>query len=456
MNHPNIQRRRPSPGRVVAVLLAAALAALAGCRTFEGMSPRAREQAEMSARLLQQQAQNMRFADHYVGSLIEAVHSREFAIDDATQRYALSGWLLAQANTAYISASGDNAVIGCLDLVALATLSRMTMEDYGPRRFPSEVGPLLAVHRALEAEAWRLTEGVLNPTQQNDLRVLLEQWHEQNTGADLAPFMRFQEFVRLAPSQRTSTGRSMPTSLIGLVGLDPMAGLDPAVRQVEQTRLMAERAIYYAQRVPILMDLQLDRSLNRIAAGPESQKLQRQTASMTSSAERFAAVAEALPADFAREREALVRQLSELLNSQAETLTPMLLELRASLEAGNTTAVSVDQAVRSIDALVARAKAPPAPGQPPGRPFDVTEYTQAATEISRAASELNTLLGALGTKAPEVGTAVGTAVGTSLAQGRTLVDYLFVRAAWLIAMLLGGLLAVLLLYRWLAPRIRPA
>ena len=452
MDHPHIELRRPSPGRLAAVLLAAALATIAGCRTFDNLSPRAREQAEMSAHLLQLQAQNMRFADHYVGGLIEAVHRREFMIDDAAQRYALSGWLLAQANTAYISASGDNAVIGCLDLVALATLSRMAVEDSGPRRFPSEVGPLLAVHRALEAEAWRLAEGVLSPTQQQDLRVLLEQWHEQNSDVDLAPFMRFQEFVRLAPSQRTSTGRSMPTSLIGLVGLDPMAGLDPAVRQVEQTRLMAERAIYYAQRMPILMDLQLDRSLNRIAAGPESQKLQRQTASMTSSAERFAAVAEALPGDFAREREALVRQLSELLDSQAETLTPMLLELRTALEAGNTAAVSVDQAVRSIDALVALAKAPPPPGQPPGRPFDVTEYTQAATEISRAANELNTLLGALGTKAPEV----GTAVGASIAQGRTLVDYLFVRAAWLIAMLLGGLLAVLLLYRWLAPRIRAA
>ena len=452
MDHPHIERRRPSPGRLAAVLLAAALVTVTGCRSFDNLSPRAREQAEMSARLLQQQMQNMRFADQYVGSLIEAVHRREFLIEDAAQRYALSGWLLAQANAAYISASGDNAVIGCLDLVALATLSRKAVEDFGPQRFPSEVGPLLTVHRALEAEAWRLAEGVLSPTQQKDLRLLLEQWHEQNSDTDLAPFMRFQEFVRLAPSQRTSTGRSMPTSLIGLVGLDPMAGLDPAVRQVEQTRLMAERAIYYAQRMPILIDLQLDRSLNRMAAGPESQKLQRQTASMTSSAERFAAVAEALPADFAREREALVRQLSELLNSQAETLTPMLLELRAALEAGNTTAVSVDQAVRSIDALVALAKAPPPPGRPPGRPFDVTEYTQAATEISRAASELNTLLGTLGTGAP----AVGTAVGAGLAQGRTLVDYLFVRAAWLIAMLLGGLLAVLLLYRWLAPRIRPA
>jgi len=159
-----------------------------------------------------------------------------------------------------------------------------------------------------------------------------------------------------------------------------------------------------------------------------------------------------LPADVAREREAFMRQLSELLNAQAETLTPMLLELRAALEAGNTTATSVDQAVRSIDALVARAKAPPAPGQAPGRPFDVTEYTQAATEISRAAGELNQLLGALGTRGPEL----GTAVGASVEQGRTLVDYLFVRAAWLIALLLGGLLAVLLAYRWLAPRIRPA
>ena len=452
MNHSRIQHRRPSPGRVAVVLLAVALAAVAGCQSLEDLSPRARKQAETSAKLLQQQAQNMRFADHYVSSLIEVVHREEFVLGDAAQRYALSGWMLAQANTAYISASGDNSLIGCLDLIALATLSRMAIEDAGPRRFPAAAPTLLAVHRTLETEAWRLSDGVLTPTQQSDLRVLLEQWHTQNAGADMAPFMRFQEFVRLAPTQRASTGRSMPSSLIGLVGLDPMAGLDPAVRQVEQTRLLAERAIYYAQRMPILMDLQLDRSLNRMAVGPEAQRLQQQAASLTSSAERFAAVAEALPADVAREREAFMRQAAELLNAQAGTLTPMLLELRAALEAGHTTAVSVDQAVRSIDALVALAKAPPPPGQPPGRPFDITEYTQAATEISRAANELNSLLGSLGTRSPEL----GTAVGASIAQGRTLVDYLFVRAAWLIAMLLGGLLAVLLLYRWLAPRIRPA
>ena len=73
-------------------------------------------------------------------------------------------------------------------------------------------------------------------------------------------------------------------------------------------------------------------------------------------------MAEALPDEFSKEREALIRQLSELLASQQAILLPMLVELRAALEAGNLTATSVDGAVRSIDALVGRLKAPPGAG----------------------------------------------------------------------------------------------
>jgi hypothetical protein len=240
----------------------------------------------------------------------------------------------------------------------------------------------------------------------------------------------------------------LPSSLMGVVGLDPMAGLDPAVRQVEQSRLLAERAVFYAQRVPILMDLQLDRSLNRVASGPGSQKLLQQSASLTTSAARFASAAETLPDTFAQEREALIGQLSEMLTAQQATLTPMLLELRGALEAGNTTATSVDQAVRSIDTLVARFEK--RPGEPRGKPFDVNEYTQAAAEITRAAGELQLLLGSVGTQAPQV----GNALEAGATQGRALVDYFFVRVAWLIALLCTGLLATLLLYRWLSLRIR--
>ena len=148
---------------------------------------------------------------------------------------------------------------------------------------------------------------------------------------------------------------------------------------------------------------------------------------ISTSAERFAAVAEALPDEFSKEREALIRQLSELLASQQAILLPMLVELRAALEAGNLTATSVDGAVRSIDALVGRLKAPPGAGATPGRPFDITEYTQAAEGITRAAVELQQLIGSIDAQAPQL----GATLGASVAKGRSLIDYLFVRAAWL-------------------------
>ena len=443
-------RALPPRALTLAIAVLAAALALAGCNSMRSKSPQARKDAETAARLLQLQQQNMRFADNYVMRLIEAARKSEGLASDPVQRHGLSGWMLAQATTAYSAASGDNAAMATLDLVALATLSSAVIEVSGPQRFPQQIDAMLAAHRELEAEAWMLAADFLTPTQQADLRRVLLDWRAQHMDVETAPFVRFREFVGALPSTTAQRGIRLPTSLIGLVGLDPMAGLDPAVRQVEQSRLLAERAIYYAQRVPIIVDLQLDRSLTRISVDPDTRALLAQTASMSTSAERFAAVAEALPDEFSREREALIQQLSELLTTQQATLLPMLVELRAALEAGNLTATSVDGAVRSIDTLVARFKAPPGAGAKPGRPFDITEYTQAADGITRTAVELQQLIGSIDAQAPQLN---GT-LEASAAKGRSLVDYFFVRIAWLIAMLCAGLLATLLVYRWLAPRVR--
>ena len=430
------------------IALLVALLALAGCQTLKELSPEARREAEITARLQQLQAQNMRFADEYVSRLVQAGRSTEASLTDPEQRFLVSGWLLAQANTVYIDASGENAVIGTVDLIALATLSRMVMEDWAREQAPMQAAPLVAVHRELEASAWQLADQVLNPKQQDDLRRVLTEWRAKNPDVRNAPFIRFKEFATLNPGSGDGQRKvNLPGSLMGIVGLDPMAGIDPAVRQIEQSRLLAERAVFYAQRVPILIDLQLDRSLNRLAAGPGSQKLQRQGASLTDSAARFASVAEALPGTLASEREALIEQMSSMLTQQEATLTPMLAELRSALEAGHVAATSVDAAVRSIDAMVGRFEHKP--GEPRGRPFDVTEYGRAAADIAQAADRLQVLLASADTKAPQF----ARAFASGAAEGRALVDYLFVRVAWLIALFCVGLLATLLLYRWLAPRI---
>jgi len=215
------------------------------------MSPQARRDAETAARLLQLQQQNMRFADNYVMRLMTAARMAEHRAADPMQRYHLSGWLLAQAVTAYSAASADNAVMGALDLVSLATLSGEVVEVTGPSRFPQQADAMRTVHRELEAEAWKLAADFLTPTQQADLRRVLLDWRAQHMDVETAPFLRFREFVNVTPSTTAQSTTAVPSSLIGLVGLDPMAGLDPAVRQVEQSRLLAERATYYVQRVPV-------------------------------------------------------------------------------------------------------------------------------------------------------------------------------------------------------------
>lgn len=449
---PEARRRAPSsrPLRAaLALAIATAAVALAGCQTIRGLFPASKEDQETATRLLELQARNMRYADLYVGTLTVATRHLDLATGDPEQRYALSGWVLAEANAAYSDASADNAILGCLDLVTLATLSRMTAEAIGPERFPEHAPAIIAVHRELENDAWELAAGILTPTQQSDLRRVLTDWHAKHPDSETAPFIRFQEFVSETTTTSGKSKTTMPSSLMGLVGLDPMAGLDPAVKQVEQSRLLAERALYYAQRVPVIFDLQLDRSVNRLAAGPESQRLQQQTASLTSSAARFAAVAESLPATLAAEREALIAQLNQTLVTQATTLRPLLAEMRGTLDAGSAAAASIDRATRSIDTLVARFEKKP--GEPAtGRPFDVNEYTQAAAEISRAAGELDRLVGSTGTQAPRL----SAALDAGAAQGRSLVDYFFVRAAWLIGLLCLGLLATLLVYRRLAPRVQ--
>lgn len=432
---------------LAAVAITACALGLAGCGSIRGMFPESRKEEAKATELLQLQARNMRYADMYVGTLVDAVAHLESADSDPMQRYALSGWILAEANTAYSDATAENAVLGTLDLVTLATLSRMMVETNGPARFPDQAATMLAVHTELETAAWELAAQILTPAQQADLRRVLTEWREKHPDSQIAPFVRFQEFLTEIPTASSKSKVSMPSSLIGLVGLDPMAGLDPAVRQVEQSRLLAERALYYAQRLPILFDLQLDRSMNRLAAGPESQNLQRQAASLTASAATFASVAEALPGTISAEREALVLQLNETLTSQAATLRPLLVDMRGTLEAGSAAAASIDQATRSIDALVARfSKKPGEPGT--GKPFDVTEYAQAAAEIAKAAAQLDQVIGSVGTQAPQL----GAALDASAAQGRSLVDYFFVRVAWLIALLCLGLLATLLVYRRFAPR----
>ena len=275
------------------------------------------------------------------------------AQDDPEIRLALASWQLTQANAAYGNASGPSPVVNALDLVTLASLSRMVAEDSIVPRFPETGQQLLATHRELEKTAWTLCEEFLTPSQIADFHGILDEWRRQHPTVRTVAFIHFLDFAkqigRPKPGEEARKG-----GLFAMLGIDPLAGLDPAIREIEQTRALAERTIYYMQRMPYVLNLQLERVTSELLTRPEYRQILSDSSRISTSVERFSLVASALPAQISAEREAMVNQIADQLVAQEQTLRPLLVDLRGTLEAGSATAQALESAVRSFDALMAR------------------------------------------------------------------------------------------------------
>jgi hypothetical protein len=410
-----------------------------------GEERRAEQQAQQRSEI-QQTCQ--RFADGFAGQVLESVGPLMKQATDVAIVDQLSYWQITQLNSAYTIATGPSPVLCQLDFVVLATLSRMVVEDTLAGLDDDLLGSLTAVYRELEREAWANAATVLTAAQLEELRRLIEDWRVRNPKVTLVVFVHFAEFAEAAGLSAEATGA--PGSLFGLLGLDPLSGLDPAVKQIEQTRLLAERAIYYMQRMPYLLDLQTHRVVLQATLAPEVKRANASLERATLAMETYAEIGTGLPDAIAREREALIEQLSgEMLRQEAE-LRDLLADLQATLATGSETAVAVNAAVDSLDRLVARFPRREPGTAPAGRPFDIAEYTAAAAEFAGTARQLTALLEALGRE----GTPVAAAVADGAEAGRALVDYLFWRALLLGGLLIAGGFAASLAYRAVAARIR--
>ena len=409
-----------------------------------GEERRAEQQAQQLAKI---QQSCLRFADGFAGQVLESVGPLMKQATDVRIVDQLSYWQITQLNSAYTIATGPSPVLCQLDFVVLATLSRMVVEDTLVGLDDDLLGSLTAVYRDLEREAWTNAATVLTPTQLEELRRLIKDWRARNPKVSLVGFVHFSEFAEDAGwslEQQRALG-----SLLGLLSFDPLAGLDPAIKQIEQTRLLAERVIFYMQRVPYLLDLQTQRVVLQATLAPEVKRANASLERATLAMETYAEIGTGLPDAIAREREALIQQLSGEMLRQESELRGLLSELQTTLATGSETAVAVNTAVDSLDRLVARfPRREPGTASAEGRPFDITEYTAAATEFAGTARQLTVLLEALGRE----GAPVAAAVAGGAEVGRALVDYLFWRALLLGLLLIVAALSAALAYRWFASR----
>jgi hypothetical protein len=389
------------------------------------------------------EAEVMRFGDDLTATIAQAADEFGDQVGTPQARALALSLKTGAANNSMIIASGPNPTANLLDMVVLVTLGRMTFEDYWVPRYGPPAQPMLDVSRGLEKEIWSVAAQVLTPQQLNELRELIRVWRAEHPG-QLEAGVRFRDFAEIAAG-KTIGSKARPGSLLGIFLLDPLAGLDPATREMEQTRYVADRALYVLQRMPNLLRWQSELLFSQTLATPGLQQMVSNSTQFAQSAEQLSQAVEKLPEQLSLERQKLMNDVT----AQAPQWQAILVQLQQTFQAGNEMATTVNSLAKSLgnsggDTNPVTTSSPSA-----AKPFDVNEYGAAATQIGAAAQQLNTLVATLDKSTPQLD---GVVERTRL-EGREMVDYTFHRALCLLALALLGFVLAMLVYRYLATRL---
>ena len=396
----------------------------------------------------------LRFADEFFSQMQTGIEKlqrqgRPLATADVLR------WKIALGTDICAIASGPNAVANLLDLTVLVSVTRAAAESSAlATEFGSSLQPLLEDCRSAEGQAWRLAATVLTEKQQAELRGAIAAWQRQNPLAENILAARSVSIsTQLTPPEGEAT-REKPGSVFGLLRLDPLAGLDPATREIAQSRLLAERALYVTQKMPQLLRWQLELLSANTLASPTVQQLVANTSQLTAAVDRVSLVTEQLPAQIDRQRE----EIFKALDAQEKQLTPLVAEMRLALGAGKGMSDSLNTTLVSMDALMKRfgvgEPPPPGPKPPAGAPFRIQDYTQSAAQFEATARQLTELLRSVdqslaSPNLTKLTAQVSPVVQEAKMSGKEVVDYAFVRGLLLVA----AVLVAALLYRYLSPRL---
>ncbi len=402
--------------------------------------------------MAQLQMKVMRFADDYVANVAQAADA--FSAQATTPEGRLAGLRikLGQATAAYTDASGENPVVNALDMLVLVTVTRMAVEDYGMETYGDAMRPVLETQRRLETNAWSLARGVLKPSQEQELKNMINTWRQKNPHQVYVGNLRFMEFASAlgkAPKQSSASS----SSIFSLLYIDPFAGLDPTAAAIEETRQLGERFMYYSQRMPALLAWQSEVVVLEMANQPESRQLLTNAQQLAASAESFSRTAGQLPKVINDQRQAAIQQVFDQMAGEGEKSRELLMEARQTLTAGSAAAESINAAIKSLDEFV-RHVSPPATNttvvDTNSPPFNVLDYGLAASQIGAAARDLNATLVTLNQSTPVLSNLSTTAA----VNADKVVTRAFRLGLVLILVLLAGSVLAGLCYRILVKKIQ--
>ena len=407
--------------RGVFAVLILAMAAQTGCVTRWlgiGGEPRV-EGSQGSVPLAKVERMLDSLADRQVTLVADAAEAIRRESPEADERRLAHILKLAHGTAVYDIVTQPQPLARLADLYILIELEHLVWvgEGMATRRFGDRGGErLIAAVEEARRDMVQLADLAMKSGGRRDLDVLIRRWRDRNPGVQFITGIRFGALPEMQ-------GKSFLESASSF--FDVINPMEETSHSVERTRALADRAFYYSKRLPKLIDWQAERALDDTLSKPEIREI-------LDRSERVTRAIEELPARVATERE----QILAAWDARSRDLHQPVREIHAAIVDARELAVRATEAGKAFEHTfrefheatdVFRRPA----GAPPGRPFDIREFGEAASQFQQLARETS---------------------GVALA-AKNLVD----QVVWRIVGILVLLFVLLLLYRLIVTRwIRPA
>jgi hypothetical protein len=385
-----------------------------------------------TAQLSKLQSLMFTYADKYMSAIAQVTSEiRQREPEDPELRLRMHSLKLVVTASVQELAVTPNPESTLLDMMVFATLHRMVFEEDRARKLYGDgVESIVAVMRVLEKEIWEIAGGYLTEKQIAEVRNLIRNWRAKNPGLNTVSYIRFSDFASLRSQSPLVDKARSGGFLVDTTG---------AEKAVDQALLLAERALHYGQRLPWIIEWQVEKIFYQMAVEPEMRETLAQTQGMTRSLDRFAESMEKLPKQMTTERQSTIKQMASAIASERsaairELGEALAIERRATLEdvkqsistervalfaeldarqkmlkgavsevrAGladadkltidlQKTTSGINEALINADKLMARFDSGPEGGDA-SEPFDINTYVNAIKELSIALREANTLM----------------------------------------------------------------
>jgi len=332
----------------------------------------------------------LRFADNFILSASLATESlkhdgvpvdREFMV---LAKVRLSSDMIALV-------TGSNSLNNLISTLIYTQSMRLSIDEYWrPVQFGDSANAMAKVLDERNRELEEYAAKILTPRQIDELHQVIDRWHknhpssEHNIG-ELANISTVNQILKVANQTVANDGSY---SVFSLLDLDPLASLDPATRELTETRLFGERTLFLTQRLPQLMEWQMELLAYRTGRLPEVSSIVDSAAGISKSSERFSLTIADLPAIIHREQEAFMAHLKEqqvgldqLAKNSAHTFSEGARMADATREVLATYRSILDQMSKESEE------------HPESEPFSIRDWGESATRIEKMSLSLQALLG---------------------------------------------------------------